>query len=46
MESEVVGLEGRIPKEEVPLEMKDDLVNRVILLIHDLLPYLFEEETQ
>jgi hypothetical protein len=42
----MVGLEGRVPEEEVPLEVEDDLVDRVVLLVHDLLAYLFEEEAE
>jgi len=46
VEGEVVGLEGGIPEEEIPLEMEDDLVGRVVLLVHDLLPDLLEQKTK
>jgi hypothetical protein len=46
VEGEVVGLEGGVPEEEVPLEVQDDLINGVVLLVHDLLSDLFEEEAE
>lgn len=46
VEGEVVGFKGGVPKKEVPLEVEDDLVDGVVLLVHDLLPDLFEEEAE
>ncbi len=46
MKGEMIGFEGRVPEEEVPLEVQDDLINGVIFLVHNLFSDLFKKEAE